>query len=675
MQGLRAVAVLAVVAFHAGLPLSGGFAGVDVFFVISGFVISGALMRELSRSGRISFATFYRRRLRRLIPAAAVVSVVTLLGSLLFLSPVTGQQVSAEAALASSLFVSNIYFAVSSGGYFSPVVEGNPFLHTWSLSVEEQFYLVFPLLLLVVLKLSRRRSREAKEWHYAIVVAALAVVSFALCVWLTHGPFPSGSGLWAKLEDYSDRLAFYSPVTRAWEFGLGVLVQLWERHRKAIDAVHLGPAASRASELLGWALLLGGIVLLTEHEFPGWKALVPALGTALVIHAYGRRHGGLGERLLSARPLTWIGDRSYSWYLWHWPAVVFAGAVAPGSVPAKVVASLLALGLAAGSYRWVEEPVRRAPDGARIGRPLTIVTAGIVVPVALAGGLLAGARAAWGQPVYQAMRAQLAEEHLDRTSGCFGAAPVGDPSRARCTWPVEGSRGTVLFIGDSHAGHLSEAAVSAINSLGYTAEVATFGSCPLVQRPDQLSQACSNWVDRSLQFITAHPGRYAAIVTSSSSVGYVAKSVGAGDYDPPERLRAAAATWAGQSATTAAALQAVAPTLVLLDVPGAPDFTTCIAPGPLAHHDPSCGQYSPTSPIVVRRDLVVGLEKQALAAKGVATFDPRPLICDATGCSAWLAPDVLRYFDASHLTIEAGKPLAEPIATALGRVLTAGSTP
>ena len=299
VQGLRAIAVLMVIAFHAKLPLPGGFVGVDVFFVISGFVITSMLLREHARSGRIDLKRFYIRRFKRLTPALAVMVVITLVASTLLSSPLGPQQNTALTGLGAIALIANLVIAQTSGGYFDAPAATNALLHTWSLSVEEQFYLVFPVLLIVSLRFARRRP-----WAPAGVVAVVGLVSFVAAVAGSRGVSVSNSMLLAALNLI---LGFYSPVTRAWEFAAGCLLALggravWGRPSRAL------------SGLLGVIGVIGlGISAFAIDDrtpFPGLWTLLPVLATSLVILAGSSRN--LLTRLLGSRILVWVGDLSYS---------------------------------------------------------------------------------------------------------------------------------------------------------------------------------------------------------------------------------------------------------------------------------------------------------------------------------------------------------------------------
>lgn len=310
IDGLRAIAVLAVVAYHAGLPVPGGFVGVDIFFVISGYLITRLLHDELQRTGRISFVDFYARRARRILPAIVAVVTATLVASIALL-PQADVAATGKAAAAAFVFAANVFFAYAPAGYFDADPQQNPLLHLWSLGVEEQFYLVWPIVLL----LARKRP--------VVTLATIAIASFALSEWL----------LWSGQA----QAAFYQMPARAWELAAGGLIA-FSKFRLQRTAVWIGLAAIAAG------------LILPHNHFPGAGAWPAVLGSGLLIMAF---HGGRGCRALELRPMVWIGLRSYSLYLWHWP-VMTLGQGFP--VWVQLFASFA---LAELSYRIVETPFRR----------------------------------------------------------------------------------------------------------------------------------------------------------------------------------------------------------------------------------------------------------------------------------------------------------------------------
>jgi peptidoglycan/LPS O-acetylase OafA/YrhL len=342
LEGFRGIAILLVLLCHARLPgAEAGFVGVDVFFVLSGFLITGLLVDERRRTGQIRLGSFYARRARRILPAAIVVLASTLLAAQMFLSPLDLPRV-ADDALAASLSVANVRFALDATDYFAPVA-ASPVLHYWSLGVEEQFYLLWPVLLLLTTR--ARRPRFAMALLITVVLAG----SFALSVAMT-----ASNGPWA----------YYLLPTRAWQLGAGGLL--------ALAAPWLGQAPRPLAALVGWlgVGLLGAalIVIGPMTEYPGLAALLPTLGAAAII-ASGGVIGSPGWMLLARAPLRWLGRISYSLYLWHWPILVLGplalGLASSEEGPAEVDLLvrlglvLLAVVLAALTWRLVEEPFRR----------------------------------------------------------------------------------------------------------------------------------------------------------------------------------------------------------------------------------------------------------------------------------------------------------------------------
>jgi peptidoglycan/LPS O-acetylase OafA/YrhL len=348
IDGLRAIAVSVVVLYHAGLGAPGGFVGVDVFFVISGFLITSLIVKDLE-AGTFTLAGFWERRIRRIIPALACVVLATLLAGWFMLLPNDFAELG-RSAVYLGLFSANIYFWRSSG-YFDGAAEQKPLLHTWSLAVEEQFYLVFPLLLvgLFAIPLLRRRGGLLSLFGLGILVSL-------------------GASAWGVI--LRPDATFYLLPTRAWELLLGAAVALIPVPASAGDGVFAGRIAltNNFRELLSSAALLG-IILPSWHytsdtPFPGIAALPPCLSTALFIWVTGvcsaESRVPLVARALSVRPLVFVGLISYSLYLWHWPLIAFSNyaSMKPPSAGERwllVVASVL---LAALSWRLVEQPFR-----------------------------------------------------------------------------------------------------------------------------------------------------------------------------------------------------------------------------------------------------------------------------------------------------------------------------
>ncbi len=360
VEGLRAVAILLVVLYHVNVhPFTGGYVGVDVFFVISGFLITGQLARELESEGKISFLAFYARRARRILPAATLVTISTVVASALLLTPLAARRVFSD-AIAAVFFGANFRFAAEGANYFDAGLPASPLQHFWSLSVEEQFYVVWPLLLFTSSLMWVRGRRAARRLQrregtgeedrprpaMPVVIGALcavATLSFLASVWQT-----TGSPSWA----------YYSIVTRAWELAVGALTAL------ALPMASRIPARLAAGlSWIGLACIGVAATLYTgSTPYPGHAALLPVAGAAAVVAGGSAASKRLGaQAILGTPPFQRLGSWSYSWYLWHWPFLILAPALlghALSELEAVVVVGI-ALIVAVLSFVLVERPIRR----------------------------------------------------------------------------------------------------------------------------------------------------------------------------------------------------------------------------------------------------------------------------------------------------------------------------
>ncbi|MFS0898328.1 acyltransferase family protein, partial [Mycolicibacterium litorale] len=372
MEGLRAVAVLAVVLYHAGVPgLGGGFVGVDVFFVVSGFLITGLLLREVASGDGVRLGAFYAARARRLLPAAALVLVATAVGAVLLLPPLQARGVLGD-AIANALYVGNYRFAIGGTDYLA-ATDPSPLQHYWSLGVEEQFYLLWPVLIVGTGWLVGRRFGESaarSALPYAAVLIAVAAGSYAVSIAWTHD-WPS----WA----------FFSLPTRAWELAVGGLIALslpwWRR---------VPPVAAAAVGWTGLALIVVACTRVTASTpFPGTAALLPVAGTALVIAA-GCATPNLGVGRLLSKPLPRaIGRVSYSWYLWHWPVLILAPALfgAELGLASRLAMVVISLGLAILTLHLVENPARFA-EALRGSAARSLALGGVATAAAVCAAIM-----------------------------------------------------------------------------------------------------------------------------------------------------------------------------------------------------------------------------------------------------------------------------------------------
>ena len=479
IQGLRAIAILVVVCYHSGVFFKSGFIGVDVFFVISGYVISSSLIREVERHGKISISQFFARRIRRLLPALAVMLSVVLLAST-WLSALSARVQTVRTGMFATFSAANLFlFRFRPDGYFVVGEKTNALLHTWSLSIEEQFYLLFPALMVLAIMLARKSSVDIRVgiWY---VCGFVGLISFAICVGSSIGGFPEISGKLSQAlgtTSLDTRFAFYLPFTRAWEFLAGVVLatfsfQTSRNVKKSIAAYS------------GLTLMIGSALFLHDAtSFPGFWALIPVVG-ALILLAVCRTDGPV-KSLLSSRAMCWIGDRSYSWYLWHWPMIQFVKPFWPDNRFASACAALFALAPAAVSYRWIENVFRTSPTWMAKNKMALLISCSLLVP------LLMGATSR-----------DLAPEldfHLDAKMGCeYGDLANLNP-QGRCALPVTGSDGYAVLIGDSHAGMLSEGFVTASHKIGLDAVIAVNGNHPFLFRTWDMETTRNEYPYKSIE--------------------------------------------------------------------------------------------------------------------------------------------------------------------------------
>lgn len=664
IQGLRAVAVLLVVCCHAGLAFSGGFIGVDVFFVISGFVIGALLLRELDTSGRVSFSRFYARRARRLLPSLALVTVVTVLAGVLLLNPYLSQERAFKTAGAGTGFVANVYL-YRHLGYFDAGADGrNPFLHLWSLSVEEQFYLVLPALVLAAWWAGRRRSPALGRCSVGVAVAGASLGSLWLSWAMTsgHSPIPLEAPV---------RFAFYAAPTRFWEFGVGVLLALGAARFQRVP-----PWLATALGVIGATAVIGAsIVLDAASVFPGVNAVAPVVGTALLIVA-GARSAPVG-RVLSVPPLQWIGDRSYTWYLWHWPAIVFAALAWPGSRLAPVAGAAASLGVAAVVYRLVEDPIRRNRNlvGARALRltAVCVIVPGLVTFVAYRGSL-----GGWGveQP---AGWSETPVGRYDEWCTIVNRDKPNDWSADACTvQPPDGeSEGTVLVLGDLSANSAVPGVIEAAHARNLAVAQWSRAGCPLLAASPAGYPACGAWQQEALHLVDRL--RPTAVVVANRSSRYTTRV----DSDDPwgrDRIRTPDG---GRTADSEAALAAWDEGLTLLldrlDHSGVPMVVLGEVPGyPDTFPSERLSVLRPSAAPPTRRTAEVRDEQRSIEAVERAAvrrahravyIDPLPAFCD-DDCRAYSDGSWL-YHGANDLTVDG----SEQLSPLIGRTLDAVALP
>ncbi|OKJ23632.1 acyltransferase [Streptomyces sp. CB00316] len=674
IEGLRAVAVLAVLAFHAGIPgLAGGFIGVDVFFVISGYLITGLLVREAISTGRIRLGGFFSRRARRLLPSAAVVLAAVAVAGAWLTVPLRRTDLEYD-VLAAALSVANWRFVSQRTDYLAAGHDQSPLLHFWSLAVEEQFYLFWaPLLAVAVLCAARavRRGRAVRS-VVALVTGALVVGSFALSLhWTAH----------------SVSLAYLGTPSRVWQFGVGALLALLPWH------LLRGPRPLRL--LCGWggAAAIGWCVVAYDAStpYPGYAALVPTLATAAVILAAipgrGERNvqGAYGVgRLLAGRAPRAVGRLSYNLYLWHWPVLVLAE-VRLGTLgwPARTALTLAAVLPALATMRWVEQPLRRSRTVCELPRRgLAVGVSAIVLPVALAlvvgtatlhlmgpttpvdvkglppgaasGPSLLGASAGDGSVVPNPAQAR---KDFPPDRNCQVAPEV--TRSPECLFGAVDSQDRIVLLGDSHAGQWFSPMLALASQRGWALQQLVKQGCPLprlaVDSP-QLGRAyreCDTWRADALERLRTGPKPRLIVVASLNR------------YTTDRQLLAAA--W---EKTLKPLRETGAPIVYIEDtpVPGT-DIPACVSGAP---DDAAACAFRRTEAIwadPLARRIAAG------AVPGVRAISVNPVLCPGDGPTCPAVRDrILLYRDDAHLTNAAAvvlTPRLERLLTDTGALPTA----
>jgi peptidoglycan/LPS O-acetylase OafA/YrhL len=644
IDGMRAIAIVAVVAFHARIPgFGGGFVGVDVFFVISGFLITRQIVSQLL-AGRFSAVDFYARRVLRIFPPLLLVTVVTLALAKLFpLLPEESANL-AKSAAATAAMVSNYYFT-NGTEYFSIKLAVDPLLHTWSLGVEEQYYLLAPASLMLLLALARRyRWRPVP----ALLISGAATIALSYIVLMV-------------LARSDHRLAFFSIMTRAWQFSLGGML--------AIATLNGATIAARLRPIIGAAGFLAIVVPVATYtlhtDYPGFAAALPPTLGALALLASGLGSGSSPlTRLLATRPAVTIGVLSYSWYLWHWPLVELTRTLQIGGdgVWVAVLASLTALLASVPTYLLIERPMKklRRPDivhrfGARI------VTAGVVGSALIALAALGLAHSGW----YLGHMKPLA----------FSPDPAFEPAPACRQSPSLPHGGTitpcmtgnsdepaVVFLGDSHAIQLRPVAGWSARDAGRSAGVFGDVRCPPLQSVEvdyTNKHTCAHTVSETLAWLAKpRPQPIAGVVLAARWSYYNGQDTPEGDTTLPQL------SWTGPGAVHGYAdilktgltdfLGSISRDRRVLIVGPLPEFRQppeqCLQRTQLTGRRPAEVCTVARAAVDLRnREALNVLREVASKFPNARLIDPTEVFCDRERCSPF-GPTGLFYYDANHTT-------------------------
>ncbi len=455
VQGLRALAVIAVIAFHLDLPVKSGFLGVDVFIVVSGYVITGLLLREIESSHRIRIFRFFKRRFLRLFPAHVVMLSVTLL-FFLFIGPYGAHKAALNQARASVAFLANAYFFARSKDYFALGDDMTLFLNTWSLALEEQFYAIFALLISLLIFVAKRNSEISSKkiknlmyWLFiTLILLSIAVAVISSMVWSSENRVFGTSTInpreWINfLVSRGADFAFYSPVTRAWQFLIGALI--------AISSLDKAKLNNQISSGLTIVALLSVLIFASVQAtaFFSWSRISATFLTAIIIVK--------GSSWLSNRWLVAIGDRSYSLFLWHYPLIVISKSISTGWV--FVVLPILIVSFSEISYRFVETPFRQlnSKNLERSSISKTVPTALVLSSICVLTLRLDVVAKNFIDPSYFVTELSSASHFYDDATTCWS-----DDFDMTCGEDLQDS---ILLVGDSHAGSLRPGFFKAINSM------------------------------------------------------------------------------------------------------------------------------------------------------------------------------------------------------------------
>ena len=485
IQGLRGLAVLAVVAYHAQLPLPGGFVGVDMFFIISGWVVTNTVLRQVSGNS-FSIITFYSKRIKRLVPMLTVVNLATLLLIIVFLSPFGEIQKALSTVRWSTFFSANI--ELLRADTYSNLI-GNPFRHLWSLAVEEQFYLLYPLLIFVIRTLNAQLFHIQFEKALRVVLIVIFFISVVYCLSLSsHG-----------IGTAPIRLAFFSMPSRMWEFACGIILATYGKSVRRINS-----AFSSVVGVIGILLLLWSFTSINSLTiFPGWATIAPVAGTTFLLLSGDT--SSMVKSLLSIKPLTYLGDLSYGWYLWHWPLIVVTKIIFPSNTFSLVIASFVALMIAHLCFVIFENPIRRS---VRISRGMSFLMLGTscIFVLCVITGIQIVAHSGFGlKSTVEIDRSEQRDTVLRNRTLC-SVENERDASRfiqlstseflESCSNGVllgQQQRPDIILVGDSQADSYADGLFRAGDELG----LSTFGyfadGCPFIARaPLRTSEYCND---------------------------------------------------------------------------------------------------------------------------------------------------------------------------------------
>lgn len=643
VQGLRAVAVLLVLFFHIETRLRGGYLGVDMFFVISGFVIASSTLHEVNETNTFSWGAFLHRRVRRLIPGMAFTSVFTAVASLLLLSPFGPQKATAKMLVSAATYTSN--FVLMPQNYFSLDPKANPLLHLWSLAVEEQFYFLWPLIIIGLLVLRARistRSFQVALWSATFVTLLFSGWLFFTCT--VRGAQVSGLSwfkIFAQRNISPEHFAFYSPFTRAWEFIAGVIVALLMRN----DLLEVAKKLCTLSSVGGLFLVILGLYWATQHpevqHGESWSTntsatLAVVAGTSLLL--IGGSKVQVLSSILKNRLLTTIGDCSYGIYLLHWPIWVLLITSFGRNVQIQLIAFVISIAAGWLQFHLLEEPVRSRKKFPSISTIRFVGSFGFAaVGIYFLMNLLTPMLALQ----LTGKESEALMLHVVEKPCMFKKYELGAANS--CVFAAEDSQGVAVLVGDSMAKSLSDGFVQAANSMGLEGYVFTFPGCAfqLYDSPFSATDECSSWrkdVNTSLQQL--HPS---VVLIANLNALYVENPLPNWSAQETQNI------WGSELTRTLNELSQLQTQIIVVQPPPRFDYD-------LRYDISLLGVKSvkeSRAVVVGRRELMNGIEENAM--KGIGFAQPilnfTELFCNEASCSPKGNNEFL-FEDEDHLSVD-----------------------
>ena len=641
IQGIRALAILLVVVAHSGVPgFAGGFIGIDVFFVLSGFLITGLLFREIEKRGKISLRAFYARRARRLLPAAAVVLIATSIAAIA-IYPLTNQIEVGRQVFGAAFYFVNWIYAFEQVDYFSQFDSFvSPIQHFWSLSVEEQFYFIWPLMMTGAAAIALRSGRPTRR-TILMALVPIAALSLAYSIYITPN---------------SPEMAYFSTLTRLWELAFGAILAM------------VLPRSLKMSRTLSAALITGGLAAIIYaatlfgdgSPFPGYQALLPVLGTMAILIGGTAQARTMPAGLFCLRPFQFIGDISYSWYLWHWPAIIFPLYIWPDlawpTVLAICIASLIPSYIA---HTLIENPIRRSqvlrewPKRALVLGAVCSVTAagtGVVLaaqssPISVVADQDAPGAKVIKQPgvvPFQKTVTEIAPDPLNAKKdkgqlfrdGCLAIrdqVTMGD-----CAYGDVESDKTVVLFGDSKAMQFFPAVNPIAENRGWRLLGLTRSNCPVSTA--NLSENCSTWRENMLERLAEEQPEVILIGAGGTRRTYRVTENGR----QLTRQESQPFLTAGMVTTIERLKRETGAEIIMMrdKALGIEDTDACVIENPDQLAECAFAPYDrwPRA-----------FEGQAAKETGIRLIDPQKMMCSKKVCPGVIG-DVLVYRDAAHVT-------------------------